>query len=183
MKISAFYNALSYYSQHLKLFRIEDGIYITEGKLNELGVSKDKLLRTIDKIHETFKYRDYFSIKNVYTELDLSQFENLGLSEDFVSDIIFNLSDIKTLRINNNKLFCFTDKQLSIAEFMYDMVNKYSSISLDNLEEEIRKNYQIEIPFNKLRDYLYNTNIFYSDTLEKIYSDKNDYYEEVYNEK
>lgn len=183
LKISAFYNALSYYSQHLKLFRIEDGIYITEGKLNELGVSKDKLLRTIDKIRETFKYRDYFSIKNVYTELDLSQFENLGLSEDFVSDIIFNLSDIKTLRINNNKLFCFTDKQLSIAEFMYDMVNKYSSISLDNLEEEIRKNYQIEIPFNKLRDYLYNTNIFYSDTLEKIYSDKNDYYEEVYNEK
>ena len=65
---------------------------------------------------------------------------------------------------------------------MYDMVNKYSSISLEDLEKEIAINYQISVPFDKLRGYLYSTDIFYSDILEKIYSDKNNYYEEVYND-
>ena len=44
------------------------------------------------------------------------------------------------------------------------------------------RTYQISIPFDKLRSYVYNTEIFYSDILGKIYSDKKDYYEEVYNE-
>ena len=65
---------------------------------------------------------------------------------------------------------------------MYDMVNKYSSISLEDLEKEIAINYQISVPFDKLRGYLYSTDIFYSDILGKIYSDKNNYYEEVYND-
>ena len=54
---------------------------------------------------------------------------------------------------------------------MYDMVNKYSSISLEDLEKEIAINYQISVPFDKLRGYLYSTDIFYSDILGKIYSD------------
>ena len=53
---------------------------------------------------------------------------------------------------------------------------------INSLEEEISKNYQIMIPEDKLKSYLYGTDIFYSNILEKIYLDKNDYYEEVYDE-
>ena len=148
----------------------------------QLGITKQDLEQFIGKIREKFYDKDYFSVNNVTNEIDCSIFENIGLSESFIDDLISNLDDIKTLRINNNRLYSFSKYSLSITEFMYDMVNKYSSISLEDLEKEIAINYQISVPFDKLRGYLYSTDIFYSDILEKIYSDKNNYYEEVYND-
>ena len=181
-KIGAVYNAINFYCKQLKIFRISDNVFITEKKLNQLGVYKSELENLINNIRSVFCDKDYFSIKNVYDEIDCSKYEEFGLSENFIEDLIFYLDDIKTLRINNNRLFSFSKKTLSITNFMYDMVNKYSSISLDDLEKEIMKNYQISVPFDKLRGYLYSTDIFYSDILGKIYSDKNNYYEEVYND-
>ena len=181
-KVGAIYNALAYYCKQLKLFKMTDNIYITYKKLSSLGVTNEVLVGIINNIRDTFCDRDYFSINNVLNEIDCSIFDSLGLPDNFMEDIIFYLDDIKTLRINNNRLFSFTKKSMTISNFMYDMVNKYSSISLDDLEKEIMKNYQISIPFDRLRGYLYSTDIFYSDILGKIYSDKNNYYEEVYNE-
>ena len=181
-KIGPIYNAIGYYCRQLKLFQVADYIYITDLKLEQLGVYKDDLISLIDNIRNTFFDKDYFSVYNVITEIDCSKFEELGLNEKFIEEIVFYLDDIKTLRINNNRLFSFNKKTLSISNFMYDMVNKYSSISLDDLEKEILMNYQINVPFEKLRSYLYSTDIFYSDILGKIYSDKNNYYEEVYDE-
>lgn len=182
IKIGAIYNAINYYCKQLKIFKLSNNIFITDKKLLQLGITKQDLEQFIGKIREKFYDKDYFSVNNVTNEIDCSIFENIGLSESFIDDLISNLDDIKTLRINNNRLYSFSKYSLSITEFMYDMVNKYSSISLEDLEKEIAINYQISVPFDKLRGYLYSTDIFYSDILEKIYSDKNNYYEEVYND-
>ena len=181
-KVGAINNAIAYYCKQLKLFKITDNIYITIKKLSSLGMTKEMLVSIINNIRDTFFDRDYFSINNVLTEIDCSIFDNLGLPVNFIEDILFYLDDLNILRINNNRLFSFSKKNMTISNFMYDMVNKYSSISLDSLEKEIMKKYQISVPFDKLRGYLYSTDIFYSDILGKIYSDKNNYYEEVYNE-
>lgn len=182
IKIGAIYNAINYYCKQLKIFKLSNNIFITDKKLLELGITKQDLEQFIENIREKFYEKDYFSVNNVTTEIDCSIFENIGLSESFIDDLIFNLDDIKILRINNNRLYSFSKYSLSITEFMYDMVNKYSSISLEDLEKEIAINYQISVPFDRLRGYLYSTDIFYSDILGKIYSDKNNYYEEVYND-
>lgn len=182
LKVGAIYNALAYYCKQLKLFKMTDNIFITYKKLESLGVNRTILTDLISNIRESFSDKDYFSINNVLDNIDCSIFNNIGLPENFIEDIIFYLDDIRTLRINNNRLFSFSKKTMTISNFMYDMVDKYSSISLDDLEKEIMKNYQISIPFDKLRGYLYSTDIFYSDILGKIYSDKNNYYEEVYDE-
>ena len=181
-RIGAIYNAVGYYCRQLKLFQIAANVYITDRKLEQLGISKDEIINLIKQIVNIFGDKDYFSVNNITSEIDCSKYEELGLNEKFLEDIVFYLEDIKTLRINNNRLFSFTKKNMSISNFMYDMVNKYSSISLDDLEKEIMLNYQINVPFDKLRGYLYGTDIFYSDILGKIYSDKNNYYEEVYDE-
>lgn len=181
-KIGPIYNAIGYYCRQLKIFQIANNIYITDLKLEQLGIHKDDLLKFINDIRDIFIDKDYFSVNNIMSEIDCSKFENIGLTDKFIEEMVFYLEDIRTLRINNNRLFSFNKKTVSISSFMYDMVNKYSSISLDDLEKEILMNYQISIPFDRLRGYLYGTDIFYSDILGKIYSDKNDYYEEVYDE-
>ena len=182
VRIGSIYNAIYYFCKNLMLFKLTDDIFITSSKLEELGISKKELLTLIDNVRELFGDYDYFTINNIYSELDCSKFEKLGLSSGFIEDMLFYLDDIRTLRINNIRMFSFSNKHLSIAKFMNDMINKYVSITLNDLEKEILRVYQVDIPFEKLRGYLYNTDIFYSDILEKIYLDKNDYYEEVYDE-
>lgn len=182
-KIGAIYNALNNYCKELAIFKITDNVYITSKKLESLGITREDVKRLTSDINSIFQDKDYFSLNNIINEIECAKFEEIGLGETFIEEIVSCIDGIKTLRINNNKLYSFSQKTLSIANFMYDMVNKYSSISLDDLEREISKNYQITISADKLREYLYGTEIFYSNILGKIYLDKNDYYEEVYNEK
>lgn len=182
LKIPSVRGAINYYCEKFVLFKIADNNYITDNKLRDLGIMKDEIVELIKKTKDKFSDKDYFSVHNVFDEINCSIFIDMGLSEDFLEDMISYIDGVKILRINNNRLFTFTRKHPNISDFMYDMVNKYSSISLDNLEKEIQKNYQVNIPYEKLREYLYGTDIFYSDILGKIYSDKNCYYEEVYNE-
>ena len=54
--------------------------------------------------------------------------------------------------------------------------------ALETEYDEISKNYQIQISVDKLKGYISETEIFYSKIMDKIYLDKNDYYEEVYDE-
>lgn len=181
-KCGAIYNALNYYCTELKLFKITDNAYVSIAKLEELGITKKEILEFIKQIEETYQDTDYFSINNIAADFNLSRFYDIGFDDTFVESLICTRSTISTLRINNEKLFSLNMKNLTIKKFMEDMVSKYRSISLESLEEEISKNYQIMIPEDKLKGYLYGTDIFYSNILEKIYLDKNDYYEEVYDE-
>lgn len=182
LNIGSVYNAVNNYCKEFKLFRFYKGIYITIKKMRENNLGEEYLEDFINSIKNEFNDWDYFSVFNVCDIIDCDKFKELGFSEDYIEDIISCIKNVKVLRINNNRLFSFTKDNLNKSNFMYDMANKYSSISLDDLECQIYDAYQIEIPFDKLRSYLYNTDIFYSDILGKIYIDKEDYYKEVYDE-
>lgn len=181
-KCGAIYNALNYYCTELKLFKITDNAYVSIAKVEDLGISKEEILGFIKQIEEAYQDVDYFSINNIAADFNLSRFYDIGFDDMFIESLICTRNNISTLRINNEKLFSLNMKNLTIKKFMEDMVSKYRSISLEGLEKEISKNYQIMIPEDKLKSYLYGTDIFYSNILEKIYLDKNDYYEEVYDE-
>ena len=182
LKCGPIYNAINSFLREKMLFKMTDQVFITQNKLTELGISSLYVEGMIANINKLYSDRDYFSVNNVMSDLDLSKLLDVGLTEQFVENFVISISSVSTLRINNTKLFTLEDKKLSIKNFMYEMVSKYRSVTLTQLENEIRKNYQIIIPANKLREYLYGTDIFYSDILDKIYNDSEDYYVEVYDE-
>ena len=181
-KCGSVYNALNYYCRELKLFKITDTVYITYLKLKELGMSMDYLLNFISEIEDKYQDTDYFSINNIIADFNTDMFSDLGFDEKFIENIISYRENVNTLRINNYKLFSFINKNLTRRKVIEDMISKYRSISLDELEDEISKNYQIQISVDKLKGYISETEIFYSKIMDKIYLDKNDYYEEVYDE-
>ena len=176
------YNAVNSYCRNYQLFRMTDNVFVTKNKLIQLGISEEFFNKFIIELRNTYIDKDYFSINNVVNDIDCDLFFDIGLNDEFLDNLIFSMEDITTLRINNYRLFSYNKENVSIKIFMEDMINKYNSISLNDLEDEIKKNYMIDISSTKLREYLYRTDIFYSDIMEKIYLDKKDYYEEVYNE-
>ncbi len=184
IEISAIQITLDQYCKKHKLFKIDakGKVYITIKKLNEAGLTMKKIKTLIMDLKENFMDADYFSINNIYREIDVEAFDKLGFDEEFFENFISSIDGIRVLRINNNKLFKFSKKNLTRKTFMDDMINKYSSINIGELQNEIYNKYQIEINYDKLKHYAKSADIFYSDIYDKIYLDKEDYYKEVYGE-
>ena len=60
--------------------------------------------------------------------------------------------------------------------------SQYSKITISDISREILRKYQINISIEKVREFVLNIeDVFYSDILEKVYIDKEDYYKEIYN--
>ena len=182
VKSAVIYNSLNYYCAENKLFKISNTIYITKRKMNSIGIKEEDIVKFRMDVRERYFDCDYFSVNNIIDELDVNLFVSKGLTTSFIENLIYSIPEVHTLRIDNNRLFTFKKGNISIKGFMIDMIYKYRNISLYSLNCEIEKNYQIKVSEEKLRGYLYGTDIFYSNIMNKIYLDKNDYYEEVYNE-
>ena len=75
------------------------------------------------------------------------------------------------------KIYSFIEDNVEvddiINEFMVD-----DSISVDELIDDIREKYGIDVSYDKL---IYNNDKFYSRELNKLYLNKECYYKEVYN--
>ena len=184
IEISVIQNALNQHCNMLKLFKVDvkGKTYITIKKLSEVGLTIKQIKIFISSLKENFMDAEYFGINNIQEIMDIEVFEKLGFDEDFLENFITSIDGIKVLRIDNNKLFKFGTKNLTRRTFLRDMINKYSSITLGELESEIYDKYQIEISYDKLKHYVKSTDIFYSDIYDKIYLNKEDYYKEVYGE-
>lgn len=182
MKCGAIYNAVNYVCKEHKLFKINNTIYVTKKKFISLGITQQDILDFVENIKNNYFDKDYFSVYNVMNDINVDIFTSRGLTETFIENLTNSIIEISTLRIDNNKLFTYKKGNISIKRFMEDMAYKYNKMSLYELESKIEENYQINISEEKLRGYLYGTEIFYSNIMNKIYIDKKDYYEEVYNE-
>ena len=108
---------------------------------------------------------------------------DLGFDDEFIENIVFYNSEISTLRINNHKLFSFLKKKMSIQTFIEDEMDKYRSISISDFVNNVNEEYSIDLTYDVVKGYVYGlSNIYYSQILDKLYVDKEDFYKEIYDE-
>lgn len=182
MKTPSVYSQIYVLQREMRLFKLDENIFVSMDKLKTIGISEDDIKQFLLNIKELFAEKDYFSIYNVLDEVDVSKFEEKGLSEKFLENFLSFIPEIKTLRISSNKLFSFSDSPLQITAFMRHLVGQYSKITISDISREILRKYQINISIEKVREFVLNIeDVFYSDILEKVYIDKEDYYKEIYN--
>ena len=183
-KLPTIYQQMLNLQKEMKIFKITADFWITVKKLESIGISKINIKSFIDEVIFLFKNKDFFSIYNVLNEIDYSIFERKGLSEVFLENILMSIPQINILKISHNILFSFTFKSITINSFVRYLIEQFGRITLLDLSKEITQRYQLKISIEKLRKIVITfDDIFYSDILEKIYLDKNEYYEEVYYEK
>ena len=98
-----------------------------------------------------------------------------GFDDIFYECLIETIDNVKYIKINNQKIYSFTDDNVEIE----DIINEFmveESIYLDELVDCIKEKYGINISYDKL---IYSKK-FYSRDLNKLYENKDCYYKEVY---
>jgi hypothetical protein len=182
MRLPIFYNIMIKLTTNLDVFKISDSEYITFTKLKKLGISKEDLFKIRAKIVDILRKEKYISIDNVRDILETTTLNDFGFDDIFYESLIGSIAEVNVLRINNNKIFSVMTKHMSRASFIESIVKEFGAIDIDELSEVIMKRYNVEVPYYKLKEYVVDTKLYFDKTLEKLYVDKKDYYEEVYYE-
>lgn len=178
-KVSSFYFALIRFEQKFDIVKIDNDEYITYQKLHSLGITKEILYKVRSEIENRLKEKNYISVKHIKNIVDETILGDFGFDDIFYESLISPLDNVKALRINNNKIFTIGAENNRLSFIRY-IVNNNGSIEIDKLERLLKTDYDIDVPYYKIKEYIYGSDLYYNEILEKIYIDKKDFYEEVY---
>lgn len=154
--------------------------YITITKLLKIGINKNDFKKFCIDVYESFENEKYFSLNNVREIIDIGKLDDLGFDDIFLENIINTIEGIECIKIANNKVFSFSKDRIDSKIFISDCVGTRNSIFLSDLQDEIKKNYGIQMEEDKIKNIILETELYYSDNLNKIFQSKEQYYEEVY---
>ena len=183
LKCGSIYNTINDYCKSYNIFKVNNGLYIPKLMMNEKGINRLKISEIIKEMKNVFSDTVYFSVENIKNEINIQNIVDLGFDDEFIENIVFYNSEISTLRINNHKLFSFLKKKMSIQTFIEDEMDKYRSISISDFVNNVNEEYSIDLTYDVVKGYVYGlSNIYYSQILDKLYVDKEDFYKEIYDE-
>lgn len=183
LKCGSIYNTINDYCKSYNIFKVNNQLYIPKLMMNEKGINRLKISEIIKEMKNVFSDTVYFSVENIKNEINIQNIVDLGFDDEFIENIVFYNSEISTLRINNHKLFSFLKKKMSIQTFIEDEMDKYRSISIGDFVNNVNEEYSIDLTYDVVKGYVYGlSNIYYSQILDKLYVDKEDFYKEIYDE-
>ncbi len=164
--------------------KYDDGVYFTFSKYGEFGFNFYELLSFIGKLLDFIKEHKFVSI--VYLK---NNYEGYLPDEGLLLAIINSISMIKSRKMGNSYIYHLKDGQTVKKDLMYKFIveefNCINSKSCDiyDFMEHLNIKYEFEFEYSTfvlLLNELEDTNIYYSEDTEKIYSTKEEFYLEVY---
>lgn len=180
LKNSTYYTMMKRIEKNLDIFLISNDEYITIKKLNELGITKKDVSIFCNQVYERFKNEEYFTVSNVKDLIDINKLDDFGFDDIFFENIIGNIDNIQYLKFSNNKLYSFLYAVIDSKKFVLDCIGGRAAISIDELQYEIEDKYGIEVTQERIKNAIVDTDLYCSNELNKIYQNKEYYYEEVY---
>lgn len=180
--LQAIYSNIQRFEKSFDIFRINSIKYVTIKKLNELGINKVYLHEVVQNIKTQFCDIDYFTLDDVYTKVDMQLIDACGMNDLFMESLISTIEEVKVIRISNAKIYSIQNVTLKKSEFIENILYKLNSVYIDVLADFLNDKYGIQITIEKIKEIIKDTDLFYKDTIGKIYVNKQDYYEEIYDE-
>ncbi|HEP1826338.1 TPA: hypothetical protein VB889_001427, partial [Streptococcus suis] len=164
----------------LKILKISNDSYINVNYLENRGFNIEKFLDFIAKIEEITKDGEYFSIISLL---------NNGLTDDLLEEgfdlisldrLISTSNSVKAVSVGFPNIYCKTESKKNLNDFLVDQLFDYESVNLEDFTDDINQKYGINLDEYNIRIRLIENGVFYSDALNKVYIDKEDFLNEVY---
>lgn len=179
-RTSSFTRTLYDLERSLQIVKIEKDVYITKQKLESAFISKQKLLDFRNQALLFAPENDYFTIHTLKKRGFIHDLEQVGFEDIFYERIIWTDSRVKTIHLAGGSIFLKTDVDISLIGFIQSIVEKCGSINIYLLQDEIIEKYNLQIDLSKVISLSKETNMYYSEELNKLFIDKETFYEEIY---
>ncbi|MGN7393416.1 sigma factor-like helix-turn-helix DNA-binding protein [Peribacillus frigoritolerans] len=176
----SFSKALYDLEKSLEIVKVEKDMYITAQKLESAGVSKDDLLDFRNQAMLLAPEDEYFTLHTLRKRGLTHELDDFGFDDVFYDRIIRTDPRVKSIRLAIGSIFLKTDLDISFIGFIQSIVEKNESINLYELEDYIKVKFNLQINLGKVISLSKETSMYYSEELNKLYIDKETFYEEIY---
>lgn len=164
-----------------QIIKIDIDKYITKRKLDEIGITKKMIYDFIELIKENVKKDEFFTLYSMEKVIELSDIYEYGFDDIFYESILINSNLIQTTRFQNKVIMIFSTKQnIKQNDMVIYLLKEKQGYIIEDLIEIFDRKYGISLDRQKLLTICYEENLYYNRELEKIYLNKDQWYEEVY---
>ena len=165
--------------KNYNLFELYEKVYITKEKIKQFGFSYIDIDNSLKEIENEYKNdNSLFSINNIFNKDYMNKYEKMSFSKELFEKILNKR--IKTIQIGDEVLYTYGN--VDIKDMFEKIILKYRIITINEIRKIINEEYEIEVSNSRIRNYITDMEFYYNEILDKVYADKNDYYEEVYDE-
>ena len=112
--------------------------------------------------------------------IEINKLDDFGFDDIFFENIIGNIDGNTCAKVSNNKIFSFVNNSFDSKKFITDNIGSRISVTMDDLQNELLEKYGINVTQDRIKNAIIDTDMYYSDAFNKIYQNKEYYYEEVF---
>lgn len=163
-----------------EIFKVEKDIYITYKRLAQSNITKLDIMNYIEGVIAFVGRNEYFTLDSIRKQGFTHHIYKWGFDPIFYERIIWTSDEIRTIQTSSGYIFKITNELFSLKDFLYDIVLSKRVIDIYDLIQQTKEVYSIKVEEYKVLYLLKDTDIYYSKEMHKFYADKEDYYEEVY---
>lgn len=167
--------------EEYEIIKIDIDKFITKKKLEEIGITKSLINDFIELIRKSINKNEFFTLYSIEKIIELSDIYQYGFEDIFYESILTNCNLIQTTKFQNRVIMIFSEKQnIKKNDMLIHFLQQQNGYDIEELIEKFDKEYGIKLDRQKLLTICYEENLYYNKELEKIYLNKEQWYEEVY---
>ena len=180
-RIQAVYSLIKKKESELEILPISDDQYVDVTRLHEeKKISKDLLMDYSLQVWYFADDDDYFTLASIESQGFYHPLRDLGFDDIFYETILKQNPLLKNLKLFATTVFRKGD-DATVTDFIDYVVSRTGSMDLYDFMEMMQSRYRIVPDRAGLIRYLKQkqSKVYYNERAEKIYVDKEEYYEEM----
>lgn len=167
--------------KEFKLFRFNRELYITDQVLLDGDIYRKDIESFINNVVNFIKSNGgFFTYHKLVRNGFNDQLVELGFENIFYEYILYQSDELSLIQSKTIIFYIKTDYDYTVSEFIYMIILELKSIDYQELLDLLNYEYGFKMDIYELKYKLSFTDAFYSNETEKYYSNKNQYYLEVY---
>ena len=177
LEIGSFYNIINSMQKDFRIVEFSPKQFINVNRLKVLDVTKEDLLDFCTEV-ESYIGIKYFSIFYLKNTGFSHKIDSLGFDNIFYESLLKAHSMCKSTSLGYTKIFRFTNKQFNISDFFVSILEHEKKLELYDMQQLLENKYGIEVSIERIISITQNSELYYSDTMETIYIDYDEFYKE-----
>lgn len=179
--VQSAYQVLERLRSNYDLIEYEDKKYISYEHFSNVAedINKDTLMLYVDEAINSSGNEKYFTIKSLKRDGFESELHNLGFNDWFNAALIKNSKKIRYIRTADGIIFAKSDSQPTLLDFLCYVLAKKRKMDIYDFLRYIEETYGIKLRKDKVTWIIKESPLYYDSVMEKIYFDKEDYYEDI----
>lgn len=185
--INSIYNVIRNCENEFRIIKISDKKYLNYKVLEEAGIEKKILKEYGERAKKEYLPGEFFTLYSLRNKLGENSLDKEGFDDIFYESLIFHTKGIRKISLDNNNVFYISINkgryEYSAKDFIKDIIGVKEGIRLSEVINILEDDYGLIIENEYLIIELIRENkYYYNNTLNKIYTSKLAYLNDIYEE-